>query len=664
MQAAMSVPDPAATPAERLDSWKEIAAYLKKGIRTVQRWERSEGLPVHRLDVDRPGSVFAYKSELDSWWQVRSRVLAGEAEATEPVAIRRMAVPPGFFLGVRWLAAGVLLGLAMAGLWWKLRPREIAPSALRAKPLTSDPGSEAQPTFSPDGRQVAYIGRPPDRSHINIYVAILGSDSRLKITHSSDPDIHPAWSPDGRNIAFLRVEQARRKFAVMLISPLGGQETMVTELTAARCLSWSSDGQWLISTDGALQNPVAIAISVATGATHPVSATTESGDSGAVLSPDMKRLYINRKTVNSARIFEQELGPGLMPRGEARAITPEGVLAAEPVVRPDGKALLYLGPVPQEAGAIWSLPLDESGAQPHLLYSPQGQCSSMAISADGKRLVFDLARRSGVETWRKSLTDPKAAPERVLYTTHSELNPHYSPDGRYIAFHSTRTGDSDIWIADADGSHTRRLTFTNAPITATPRWSPDGAWIAFESNLGGQTAVYTIRSAGGPARRLTELSSMNALPSWSRDGRWLYFTSNRSGRNEIWKMPSNGGPPTQMTQGGGWVAEESPDGRFLYYTQRRMNGPLWRLPVAGGEPQQIVPLVTSLFFAVSESGVYFPSNVHEISFWEAATGRTTPVINTPLPMDIGLALSPDGKSLLFTQAEEQGSDLYWIDGLR
>ena len=59
-------PGPAAT--DRLDSWKEVAAYLKRGARTVQRWEREKGLPVHRLRPDKPGSVFAFKPELDAWW--------------------------------------------------------------------------------------------------------------------------------------------------------------------------------------------------------------------------------------------------------------------------------------------------------------------------------------------------------------------------------------------------------------------------------------------------------------------------------------------------------------------------------------------------------------------------------------------------------------------
>ena len=75
------------TPQERLDSWKEIAAYLKRGTRTVQRWEREQGLPVHRLGGRKQGSVFAYKPELDGWWH--QRCLDTERTPEVPAALKR-----------------------------------------------------------------------------------------------------------------------------------------------------------------------------------------------------------------------------------------------------------------------------------------------------------------------------------------------------------------------------------------------------------------------------------------------------------------------------------------------------------------------------------------------------------------------------------------------
>jgi hypothetical protein len=72
-------PQPIAQPTyDRLDSWKEIASYLRKDVRTVQRWEKSLGLPVRRLAQGKLGAVFAYKHELDAWWQQSQSKLAIE----------------------------------------------------------------------------------------------------------------------------------------------------------------------------------------------------------------------------------------------------------------------------------------------------------------------------------------------------------------------------------------------------------------------------------------------------------------------------------------------------------------------------------------------------------------------------------------------------------
>lgn len=71
---------------DRLDSWKEIAAYLRRGARTVQRWEAEEGLPVHRLQHEKLGSVYAFRSELDAWWQARRASLENASPISEPAA--------------------------------------------------------------------------------------------------------------------------------------------------------------------------------------------------------------------------------------------------------------------------------------------------------------------------------------------------------------------------------------------------------------------------------------------------------------------------------------------------------------------------------------------------------------------------------------------------
>ena len=60
-------------PADRLDSWKEIASYLRRDVRTVQRWEKKEGLPVYRHLHDKLGSIYAYRNELTEWFNTRQQ---------------------------------------------------------------------------------------------------------------------------------------------------------------------------------------------------------------------------------------------------------------------------------------------------------------------------------------------------------------------------------------------------------------------------------------------------------------------------------------------------------------------------------------------------------------------------------------------------------------
>src|SRR5579884_3402463 len=74
---------PRQEPKERLESWKEIAAYLGREVRTVQGWEKNESLPVHRHQHARYGSVYAFRSELDAWREARK----GSPEPSEPIAV-------------------------------------------------------------------------------------------------------------------------------------------------------------------------------------------------------------------------------------------------------------------------------------------------------------------------------------------------------------------------------------------------------------------------------------------------------------------------------------------------------------------------------------------------------------------------------------------------
>src|SRR5688500_8320935 len=89
------------SPEDRLDSWKAIAAYLGRGVRTVQRWERDEGLPVHRLAHEKRGSVYAHRQEVDAWWESRRLTLSNSASSTGAASV---AAAPGLER-LTWMSA-------------------------------------------------------------------------------------------------------------------------------------------------------------------------------------------------------------------------------------------------------------------------------------------------------------------------------------------------------------------------------------------------------------------------------------------------------------------------------------------------------------------------------------------------------------------------------
>ena len=157
-------------------------------------------------------------------------------------------------------ASTVVVALLIAdGAWLDVFEPASEPPQERMQevPLTTYPGSEAAPSFSPDGTQLAFFWNGENQDNFDIYVKGIDSGTPLRLTRSPAFEAYPVWSPDGRQIAFLRRESSRGKFAVVLIPAIGGPEREVAEIGPFPGLgilpphfhAWLPDGSGLVVAD-------------------------------------------------------------------------------------------------------------------------------------------------------------------------------------------------------------------------------------------------------------------------------------------------------------------------------------------------------------------------------------------------------------------------------
>jgi len=651
---------------ERLESWKEISAYLNRGIRTVQRWEKSEGLPVHRHTHEKLGSVYAYRSEIDAWWESR-RASLGAAEANgeqSPASEYALSLRPGKML---LAAAAVSVVLFAVVALPTIRSHAIPHGPLTPVALTTLPGSELFPSASPDGSSVVFSWAAPGRP-VNLYVTTLGAAAPRRLTESGKGELGASWSPDGSRIAFLRGRPTDGPLGeVIVVNADGSGERRVaqSERDWGPYFAWTPDSRGLIYSSCRAPNPCVLRLLWLESGKE--IALTEPkpgmpGDSAPSLSPDGSGLLFVRRTGTATAVYLQKFNSGFRASGSPIAMTPSTVFATAPAWAADGHSFFYMTGVEGVGMKLWRM-RPVPGETPVLLAALGDTLYEPAITVSGRRLItVDLRCDFNIHAASLELG---RLPSRITDSNRSDTFPHYSPDGRRVAFESSRAGGSDIFIADANGSSVAQLTFFGTRRAETPRWSPDGSEIVF--SVGASPGdLYTVPATGGKPRLLLGGPEDDFLPTWSPDGRWIYFTSTRGGTEEIWKIPVSGGPPIRITSGGGFRPVTSEDGRYVYYTRRSRHAAhgaaLWRARATGGGEE--LALDVRVFhpenFEVVGKTIYFMAR-GALHAFDTATGDVRELTSIARPAGKGLTVDPARRAILYSQLDHHDADLVAFD---
>jgi serine/threonine-protein kinase len=570
----------------RLDSWKEIAAYLKRDIRTAQRWEKLEGLPVHRHQHDERGTAYAYSTEIDRWLEARTLRTSGSVETSAEahgVAITSRPTPLKAML-IGGIAAIALGSVAFTRWWTPATEPHLTTLSVVFPAEERFPDWGPTVVLSPDATTIAYQGRGPIR--------LRRLDQLEALTVPGLDGRDPFYSPDGSSIGFFG---SGKLFRV----PIAGgrpEEIASIDIDFVGSADWGAHGEIVYAAPDPDGSHRLFRVGASGGTPTVIAAFDAQQEPAYWLTPqwvDSGRHVLSTvaRSTASATTFQVVLVS--VETGHSRLLLDDARHA-----RVIGDVLVYW-----RDNALSAVRFDRVRLEPHGPHvtawenvGARVRLRSWAVAGD--TLVYWPGVRSSRRlTWvgRDGREEAVALP---LGEYHS---PRLSPDGRRLAL--IREGRSaefgDVWQYDLTTGSSVRLTHQERAGMAI--WTPDGAELVVSMREGGAAGLYRVQADGtgepqrlGPADFLTGV--MMQPVGWAGDRTLIVYQSATGHVPRYWALPLDGSaaprPIVQdQTAGAGGV---SPDGQWLAYSSlasgRREvqvaklpeGKPTWQVSIDGG----------------------------------------------------------------------------------
>ena len=587
---------------------------------------------------------------------------------------QRLAVtlPPGNrgpgSRSVRWTALTTLVAvIALSGLAYSLRRSQSHPANLpasfRTVQFTSYAGEQTQPAFSPDGRRIAFVRVSEDGISRRICIKRIGDEALSELNAGIDQQFSPAWSPDGRQIAYLSTSDAGLGLFLADIAPGGVTRKLFIPQQPTHweqgALSWSPDGKGLLFPDhqGLASNSSIFRLDLATREARAITTPPAGweGDLDPVYSPDGSRIAFTRASETSVRDIFWMAAAG----GALHQLTHDRMNIDSLAWNAGGSSILFSSNRGGKYG-LWTIPL--TGGRPERL--PVGTEDAFQPSVGPRPGQFAYSQGSAIWSIVRLDRAARAAasqPAAILSSTQQDSAPSLAPDGRSFAMQSLRSGSQEIWIVSTDTGALRQLTFMGGPLTGSPAWSHRGDRILFDSRPDGHSHIFLAPAAGGRPQQLTFGDANDIVPRWSNDDQAVYFRSNRAGRWRLWRIAAQGGEPQAVTQGDGIEPQESPDGRWLYYTRGGEAG-IWRVSTAGGPETQVFDQPAANYWGywqVTPQGIVYldlsrsPAQIR-IFDPESRQSALFTTLNQSPPPYAGLTVGDRGNFVLATGERDAG----------
>jgi eukaryotic-like serine/threonine-protein kinase len=484
----------------------------------------------------------------------------------------------------RWILLGALIILSAAAGWWMAFRKQPAAAVVQVRRLTDFAGLEEFPAISPDGKSVAFsadIG-----GSRQIWVRLLAGGAPLPITRDPADHQFPRWSPDSASLVYYSpAAESGSEGTLWEISALGG--------VPRRLVNSVSGGD--VSHDG--KRIAYFRFSAGHVQLH-VSSRESSGDQViAKFPPDYKYLSPRWSPDDQwigfqrGKVFEDDLFTVPSTGGEPRQMTQDGNQLSGFSWLPDGSGIVYTS---ARGSTVLYHPTFNIWVSRHNRASRQltfGEVSYIGpdLHPTGKLVVGRM--RMDFDLWKYPI-DGTAAENvrhgvRLTRQTGQVETPSAAPGDQELVYLSDSGGHGNLWVMKLDATEARQITYERDAGVAlgVPEWSPDGKQIAFVSTRnfrGWDFGLWMVNPDGSNLRNLVERGGWSC---WSRDSRWMYYAVSKQGIYHIEKVPAEGGSPVSIRTDNAIGPAISADGTTLYYAtpQANVNQPDFEIRVARPE---------------------------------------------------------------------------------
>ena len=527
--------------------------------------------------------------------------------------------------------------------------------------LTGLDGEMHEVTFAPNNQHVAFHW-VPTKGQAGIFRRPVtgGTPKLIAATDGNGSALRPVWSPDGKSIAFIR-SRGRTDYRIFIAPAAGGAERKIAS-SSCRDFIWTRDSRYLIT--GQFNNPnlpdewncSLVLISVETGKV--VGKLAATGGQSA-LSPDGKMLAYR----DLHRLYLLTLNSSFQPIGQPRLLATEAGAIGGVEWMPGARQILY---------SIWGSrnlfrAIGITGGQPRVIgdldaAGLENDIRSIRFSPDGSLAVAEINQQLNT-LWRLDTVSGRLEKFRNIPWTDSMLR--FTSNGS-LTFLSTRNAAKELWTASADGANARLIHKSSAEILYQEP-SPNGKTVAFITQPGD---LFSIAITGGAAKRLVPKLTVFPL-SWSNNGSNLYFATaaKEAKEDRIWRLPLSGGEPVEMVKQDSFGARESPDSQYLYFTNSRYPK-LRRVPLTGGKEEDVSDQYLHFWpdFVVAPKAIYYiargvnDSDLMLMSV-DPVTLKSTKAAHLAFHPTL-MQLSPDGRSIYLERRAAPIGKLFKMDGLK